>query len=680
MTHEFRSLFLPLAAEERAVFSDFFPLLLTSAASVQEAAAAAAAVERSPQPTPPAMPATTNLLGTTSVCFSEMANHISGGRGPAAGAQDQCGVSLRSLVFAVGSARADAVIVVLRSGHIVLYGLDRLHTPPYEKYRIRPLPTTQQLMASRGKSRQRNSTVRAASSGKRAQASGRGRLSDTNSVGSSGAEVTCAALLPLHIAYCCRIPLSEPFSCATASTGGPCRGGSREGKEEDVVYLRGVVGGSDGRVSLFSDSSYTLSFAAHDIPVAQVDAVLLPPCTLDRSVPTNASLTTSARCDNSTGAVVNAAAAAAGEPTPATLQKRQELLAHATQRLGLVTSGNDGVVLLWRRLGDSMSPIVVIRPCTFSSHVAYAVHHPSALSALLSARAPHSSREAAIDAALACPPSSLLHVNTSCKRVLRVRQLASLSPKPAGASASSTVHHESAEEATPTSITAALPGSWGATVTAIATHHAVTLVAMGASLLSLLHLDARSAARVWKAEDTITQLVVRDSVALAVCARSGIVHVLTIHPGTGQVVHQRVYHTYNNRAVYHTSLHVESLLMTIVDVCGSTELVQLPADVLLQSEAQPLGGDYTSNNADDLNLLASMAALRAKVCIEDVQGGSSAAVDSSGSPNVEQLRPAASSMSEANAALDHLNERLLLARYAVPEECDEFMATNIHVL
>ncbi|AYU77456.1 hypothetical protein LdCL_150009400 [Leishmania donovani] len=679
MTHEFRSLFLPLAAEEQAVFADFFPTLMASSTSIQDGAAG----EHSLQPTVSAALDTSSSAWATSPHSSgECGNLPEVGRGTATDAQARCGAPLRSLVFAIGSGRADAVIVVLRRGDVVLYGLDRLHTPPYEKCRIRPLPTTQQLMAARENARRYSNADGAASDGSRADASGSGVLAGSCRVGNGGAEATCAALLPLHIAYCCRIPLSASFSSATPPAGGPRRGGgggSRDEKDEDVVYLRGIVGSSDGRVSLFSDTSYTLSFAAHDIPVAQVDAVLLPPCTLDGCVSTNASPTTSTRGVRSMGAGVNTYAAPSGELASPTSPQRQERLARATQRLGLVTSGNDGVVLLWRRLGDSMSPIVVVRPSTFSSRAAYAVHHPSALSALLSSRAPPSQREAAVDAELSCPPSCLLHAATSTSHTLRVRQLSSISPKPTHKSLSSTARRESVEEAAPTSMSTALPGSWSATVTAIAAHDSVTLVAMGASLLSLVKLNPRSVARVWKAAESITQLVLVDSVALAVCARSGTVHVLTIHPSTGQVVRQRVYYSYKNRAIHHTSLHVASLLMTLVDVCGSTELVQLPADVLLPCGVRPLRGEYASGDAAHVNLLASMAALRAKVCIEVIKDGSGGGASGSVTANEAEVIGGSTSMYEANAAFDQLNERLLLARYAVPEECDDFMGANVHV-
>lgn len=670
MTHEFRSLFLPLAEEEQAVFADFFPTLVASSTSIQDGAAGDPSLQA---PASAVLDPSNSAWATSSHSSGEYGNPPEAGRGAATDAQTRCGAPLRSLVFAIGSARADAVIVVLRRGDVVLYGLDRLHTPPYEKCRIRPLPTTQQLMAARENARRCSNADGAASARSRADISGSGGLAGSRSVGNGGAEATCATLLPLHIAYCCRIPLSASLTSATPPSGGPRRGGgSREEKDEDVMYLRGIVGSSDGRVSLFSDTSYTLSFAAHDIPVAQVDAVLLPPCTLDGCVSTNATPTTSAR-----GA--NTHAVPSGEPGSPTSPQRQERLARATQRLGLVTSGTDGVVLLWRRLGNSMSPIVVVRSSTFSSRVAYAVHHPSALSALLSSRAPASQLEAATDAELSCPPSCLLHAATSTSHTLRVRQLASISPNPTDTSLSSAARRESVEEAAPTSMSVALPGSWSATVTAIATHDSVTLVAMGASLLSLVKLSPRSAARVWKAAESITQLVLVDTVALAVCARSGTVHVLTIHPDTGQVVRQRVYYSYKSRAIHHTSLHAGSLLMTIVDVCGSTELVQLPVDVLLPCDVRPLRGEYTCGDAAHVNLLASMAALRAKVCIEAVKGGSDGGVRGSVTANEVEVIGGASSMYEANTALDQLNERLLLARYAVPEECDKFMSANAHV-
>ncbi|KAK7196542.1 hypothetical protein NESM_000592200 [Novymonas esmeraldas] len=638
----FHSLFLPLAAEEQAVFADVFPLLLTSTAAVQDAAAAAAG-ERVSRP-----PASTTSSGFSPVESGQRPHYP---REPAAAGDTsppRDGAPTRSLVFAIGSARADALAVVLRRGHVVVYGLDRLSSPPYERYRICPLPTTQQLVAAREKVRRRRHTDSAGASAAERVADADHRQqssSSSSSGGGDGVEVCCAALLPLHISFCCRVPIAASSSGAAANVD-----------DDAAVFLRGVVGSSDGRVGLFSDTAYTLSFAAHETPVAQVDAVLLPPCTLE----------------------------AEGPPTSAAAQ-RHERLARATQRLGLVTSGSDGVVLLWRRLRDVMCPVVVVRPSTFSRHVAYTVHHPSALSAMLSAGAPLSRRGAAIDAELACPPSSLLHATTSGGRALRLRQLASLAPNPthapssptaaaAAAAAAAAVHRESIEAAAPTSMSVAMPGSWPATATALATHHGVTLVALGASLFALVQLSARSATRVWKAGDTITQIVLRDTVALAVCARSGTVHVLITHPGTGQVLGHRVYYSYKNRAIRHVSLHEASLLMTIVDVCGSTELVQLPADVLLRGDLCPLGVEYRGGCAAEQQLLASMAALCAKVRMEDVKGGGGG-----GETRGVAVVDGASSMYAANAALDHLNEELLLARYAVPEDCNEFMAAGTHI-
>ncbi|GET87225.1 hypothetical protein, conserved [Leishmania tarentolae] len=679
MTHEFRSLFLPLAEEEQAVLADFFPTLAASSASHKDPAAR----EHSLQPKVSAALDRGSAAWVSSPYSSgESRNRLQGGCGAATEEQAGDGAPLRSLVFAVGGARADTVIVVLRTGDVVMYGLDRLHTPPYEKFRIRPLPTTQQLTAAREKAHKRNNGDGAARSRSQTDVSGSGSVASSRSVGSSGTEATCAALLPLHITYCCRIPLSSSSNSPTPPAGRLCcgggGGGSPEETVEDMVYFRGIVGSSDGRVSLFSDTSYTLSFAAHDIPVAQVDAVLLPPCTLGGCVSTNASHATLARGIGSAEAGFTHTASCSELATPVSLQ-RSERLARATQRLGLVTSGNDGVVLLWRRLGDSMSPIVVVRPSTFSSHVSYAVHHPSALSALFSSRAPLSQVEAAIDAELSCPPSSLLHAAASTSRTLYVRQLASISPKPVHTYLSSATRRESVDAAAPISMSVALPGSWSATVTAIATDGNVTLVAMGASLLSLVKLKPCSAARVWKAAESITQLVLVDSLALAVCARSGTVHVLTIHPGTGQVMRQRVHYSYKHRAIHHTSLHAASLLMTIVDVYGSTELVQMPADVRLPCDVRLLSGDCTSGGAAHVDLLASMAALQAKVSIEAIKGGVGDGVQDSGTAQEMEVIAGTPPLCKANTALGQLNERLLLARYAVPEECDDLMAPGVHV-
>ncbi|CCW72031.1 unnamed protein product [Phytomonas sp. Hart1] len=71
---------------------------------------------------------------------------------------------------------------------------------------------------------------------------------------------SCAALISLELSYVCRIPC---------------------GKKEDTnslqyceySYPRGVIGGEDGRVSVFSEHAYLLSFIAHDCPVVSVNAI-----------------------------------------------------------------------------------------------------------------------------------------------------------------------------------------------------------------------------------------------------------------------------------------------------------------------------------------------------------------------------------------------------------------------
>jgi hypothetical protein len=686
----FKSLFLPLNAEEEAVFASVFPLMLTMPSTIEGGAAAAAGEHSSP----PALPrggglhlsssnaAAANNASTTAsaAAYSPVegpGNYMEGGFSPtpresATEAQARRGAPLRSLVFAVGSARADALLVVLRSAHVVVFGLDRPHAPPYELYRICPLPTTQQLQAAREMSSHKlhhhnnNPHSNNARSLRGTDGDSAVRL----------AEATCASLIPLPISYCCRIIVpADGRSHGTTIAD--------EEEEEDEIYLRGVVGSSDGRVSLFSDVAYTLSFAAHETPVAQVNAVLLPPSSLN----TIGSISHSNNNNNTR----TAGSGGASRPASPTSQGRQgrpvaslalssrvssshhqqqhqqqrcDNVQLAMERLGIVTSGTDGVILLWRRLEGTMSPVVLLRPSSFARRVPYTIYYPSALSALLSACAPRSSREAAVDAELCCPPSCLVHATSQHAHGLRVRHFASLAP-----SGSTCGSAGAAERAAPTWLSLPMPGSWISAVTAMATHHNITLVARETSLFSMVRFDSRAATRIWKAESVITQVVLLDTLALAVCAKAGAVHVLSIHPVTGQGVHQRSFYSYNNRPIYHVSLHEASLLMCIVDVCGSTELVLLPSDVLLHQHAHPLSGGYTLGSAECLNLLASMAALRAKVIIEDVKGA-----------GVSPEAPGgATSMYEANAALDQLNERLLLARLAVPEECDRYMAANQNV-
>lgn len=708
---QFKSLFLPLSEEEEAVFASVFPLILTMSSAI-ESGAAAAAGEHSGRSAAPRSESYGAAAAASVALYSPAegpGNYIEGGSATtspheSAGAmQARRGAPLRSLIFAVGSARPEALLVVLRSAHVVVFGLDRPHSSPYEIYRIRPLPTTQQLQAARdasGHHRHNGSS----SGGGASRSRGRSAV--------AAAEATCASLIPLSISYCCRIVLSAE---GIDRGGTPGRRGGEETmpqppssptggrpamEEEEEVYLRGLVGSSDGRVSLFSDVAYTLSFAAHETPVTQVDAVLLPPGSLNTiGSHINLNSNNSSSCGGGSSGRAGPTAtsrqggstAAPSSPISQQQQQQRDSLQRAMERLGIVTSGTDGVIMLWRRIEGTMSPVVLLRPSCFARRVSYSVYYPSALSALLSACAPQSRREAAIDAELCCPPSCLVHATSQHAHGLRVRQFASLatmalphnSLDTVNKSSSSNTSHsrnssmrnpsaglaDAAERAAPVWLSLPMPGSWTAAVTAMAAHHGITLVARETSLFSIVHFNSRAATRIWKAESPITQVVLQDTLALAVCAKSGAVHVLTIHPVTGYGVHQRSYYSYNNRPLHHVNLHEASLTMTLVDECGSTELVQLPGDVLLHQHAHPLHGGFTLGSAECLNLLASMAALRAKVSIEDVKGASVNA----------DAPSSATSMYEANAALDELNERLLLARLAVPEECDRYMAANQHV-
>ncbi|KPA73329.1 putative mitochondrial hypothetical protein [Leptomonas pyrrhocoris] len=656
---EFRSLFLPISEAEQAVFASVFPLLLTVPCFIEGAAASAAGEHHTSSGNPHTH---TNAAATApAATYSPAEGHGSHTDGnasavahpSAAEVQAQRGGPPRSLVFAVGSARADALLVVLRSAEVVVFGLDRRHCPPYEFYRMRPLPDTQQLQDAR----------------------------KSKSKSSEAAEATCASLLPLSISYCCRIAVPSEGSGGDDGRGGT--GGHRNAEETakgDEIFIRGLVGSSDGRVSLFSDVAYTFSFAAHEVAVAQVDAVLLPPCSLSPPSANEASNTNGHRNGSpfrsSSAEPVTFATNGRVREVPAPQQQGRDNLQRAMQRLGIVSSGTDGVIMLWRCIDGSMSPTVLLRFSSFGRRVPYTTYHPSALSALFSVTAPQSSREAAIDAELCCPPSCLVHPTSLHAHGVRVRQFASLAtsvPSPSSASSESNEKAaglaEAARHAAPTWLRLPMPGSWTTAVTAMATHNGITLVAREASLFSMVRFNAQAAVRLWKAESSITQIVLQDTLALAVCARTGAVHVLTIHPVTGRGVHQRTFYSYKNRRILHVSLHEASLLMSIVDVCGSTELVQLPSDVLLRRHAHPLQGGYTLGSAERLNLLASMAALQVKVSIEDVKGA-----DAKAGAGEE-----ATSMYEANAALDQLNEHLLLARLAVPEECDRYMTPNHHV-
>lgn len=175
MTDEFRSLFLPLRPGEQAVFAAPLTFLSTLQAA-----------SRPPK--------------------EEGEGRDDLGAQPAA-----------ALLLAMASARADGLVVVLRSQRVLFYTLRDGHRGPREVRSVAPTPAKTEA-------------------GRRPT-------------------VSCASLIPLHISFACRV-----------------RRGSAGG--ESTAYFRGAVGCTDGRVSVFTEESYGFSFAAHDGPVVSVEAVL----------------------------------------------------------------------------------------------------------------------------------------------------------------------------------------------------------------------------------------------------------------------------------------------------------------------------------------------------------------------------------------------------------------------
>lgn len=416
--------------------------------------------------------------------------------------------------------------------------------------------------------------------------------------GSDGSEdvqdVTAASLLPLDLAFACRVDLRRTSSSAHT-------------EEPTFTHLRGMIGCSNGRVSVFSERGYAFSFAAHDSPVTNVAAIY---CHHDE--PQSPSCASSHIDDDSPR---RRGAVAVGRGPRGV--GRQSLM-RALQHVGFVTEGLDGQIVIWRRGAGMFEPRVVVQPGLLTRHIAFSVYTPRANHSLLH---PYSSAHAGEPApAPQLRPSMLIRSTSTMQHGIHISSVMDYDTVTRSSVPSSEEYEENADrsrssryENVPSSASAVydkrdlhcwgreadfgsfvhLPGGTLVYTTAMAGNEEYGLVARERQLYAVDYAT-HEVTLVMTASRKITHIELHRSFATVWSSESGSVYVLQVRPFA---VLGR-YRSARHRRLLSCSVDPRTLIMTLVGVDNTVEVVRLPEsyrDEMSQAPAVAVGKSRKAN-------------------------------------------------------------------------------------
>lgn len=580
----FRSLFLPLSANESGIFAAVVSLF---------------------GPREPATESATPLSsGRTSKLQKPVADSTN---------------SETSALFTTLSARADAILVVLRNREVIYYGLSDPRRGPVERHRFAPTPTV--LEAGAATSCPGGATAKAAA---------------------AFSSACCAALIPLSLSYSCRVqPPGDNSSRAT-------------------TYLRGVIGCRDGRVSVFSETAYAYGFAAHDTPVVYVAALHVHP----------------SECGE--------------EPTLLAKPNVRD----ASQHLGFITVGMDGVMYLWRRHAEKLKPSMVTEGRQLNRYFACCVHQPAPFDWTILAATSHgglapdpedgartSCGPPGEDTALFLPRPILMYVPSQLRREL-VLQHVSVDAAPVHLEVMPLKRDKDRSRAgLAETIILPMPGSWWHRASAVATdgnvylvanHHELYTVgwsAQGLPLQPSQHHPQQPTRCVFTAKHRITHLRIQNGIITASCLQEGYVYVLRL-PNFDLVA---TYRSYAKRSLTSVELYAPANLLLLVDAAhGSVELVAFPI------QPTPDVGFFSADGTvapteepihDEGVYSGSVMVLRHKCQLDDARRQQQA-----------QGHPVPVADGALQGQMAACEESLYLARLGIPKACDDCVHRSNHFL
>ncbi|RNF06359.1 hypothetical protein TraAM80_03932 [Trypanosoma rangeli] len=451
-----RSLFLPL--RERVVFASFITMLC-------------------PLQSPQLQPGQFSCREASS--STDFQPPTTAGR---AYSPDEDGAATRSPLFALCGERADAIVCVLADGKVVFFDLTDEHEGPKEirRFSTRKLRTCTSYKA------------------------------------------TCASIIPLEVTYMCRVSAVTQPTTAPPLSGSSCNSAIFKPEptgSDRAMYLRGVVGSSDGSVEVFSEHGFVFGFVAHDVPVVAVAAIY----TAEDEDAVQRQEVASKKRDFKLSP---------GSDNPG-CQFEISIVG-----LGFVTCSSDGVVYVWKRDGLAIKPTMFEKSAfpsrTFKWHVVQPSSREWLLSGMGAARTP-----------------LVVHITPGMVHEIRVR---------------SSVTFRDVEPRIK------LPGSPFSRTTAIAAVENLALVARGKKVYRVNFAESRCE-RILTALHTVTGLYLsRAGLAVATCDSGSMLYVLSLDPMS---VLGR-YYVRGGGPLYSVSLHPDSHLLAIVSGDGTVEVALMP--------------------------------------------------------------------------------------------------------
>ncbi|ORC88088.1 uncharacterized protein TM35_000181450 [Trypanosoma theileri] len=391
----------------------------------------------------------------------------------------------RSPLFALCGERADAVVCVLENRQVVFFDLKSEVMGPREVRRLNAMK---------------------------------------NLRGCQYSKATCASLIPLDICYMCRAPAVSIPSAASKAMGDATTAVLMTTRfaqsSNDPVYLRGVVGSTDGRVDVFSEHSYVFGFVAHDSPVVAVSAICSG---------------TDNHSDDYNNININNRDEMLDNKNKQLEKRRFE---DVTANMGFVTCGSDGVVYVWKRQDLYLKPQMFDKSAFFSRTIMWYVVQPCSRDWMLSGMG--NARE-----------SLVVHTTPGLEHELRVR---------------SSVTFEDVEPRV------LLPGSCFTRTTALAANNEMALVARGRDVFAVT-LSESQCDRIFTAQHTVTGMYMANrDMAAATCDNGGLLYVLTLRP----VGLLGCYHVQCGGPIRSVSMHTASRLITVVGGDGTVEVARMP--------------------------------------------------------------------------------------------------------
>ncbi|KAH9600741.1 hypothetical protein LSM04_003807 [Trypanosoma melophagium] len=491
----------------------------------------------------------------------------------------------RSPLFALCGERADAVVCVLENRQVVFFDLKSEVTGPREIRRLKAMK---------------------------------------NLRGCKYSKASCASLIPLDICYMCCVPAVSIPSAASRAMGDKTAAVPMTGEvaqsSNDNVFLRGVVGSTDGRVDVFSEHSYVFGFVAHDSAVVAVSAIC--------SGADENDLNNNNNNDNNSGAAEEDGNGF-GVHRSTVSEKRRRRFEDMTANMGFVTCGKDGVVYVWKRQGLHLKPQTFDKSAFFSRTITWCIIQPCSRDWMLSGMG--NARE-----------SLIVHTTPGLEHELRVR---------------SSVTFEDVEARV------LLPGSCFTRTTALAANSEVALVARGRDVFAIL-LAETQCDRIFTARHTVTGMYMANGeMATATCDNGGLLYVLALRP----VGLLGCYNVQCGGPVRSISVHAASRLITIVGGDGTVEIAKMP-DEWDSAEDEIIGTARIASAATGrqqhvpfTGVMDSVAAARVLHTLAQMQKPGS------------NYR---STLNEEEAA----QESLLLARMGVPGEANMYLRRTAGVV